>query len=263
MNVDVERDMTPNEFVDVVIDMVKERAPVDHPFFERLEKGELSIEQIQKMAYQMLFWFNHAVRPIGTVIKQNMDYPARLALMENMIDEETEDRCGHAAHYVLCQEFAEACGFDAKEIEAHNTTSRLRAHPKLEEAMEDMVTNGIRDEGPLVMAAGAMAEFTLPEFYARLFPPLKKHYGFTDEELEIFIIHIEGDEAHGDEGLNLIRNYAKSPDQRRRFYEMCKFTRDRHWETWEAVWEAVDMDLPQDFYPRHPMFSNRKQKKAA
>ena len=184
--------------------------------------------------------------------------------MENLIDEETEDRCGHAAHYVLAQEFAEACGFDAEEIENHNTNSTLRAHPKLEEAFEDMATFGVKEEGALTMAAGMVGgESTLPDFYTRLYPPLMKYYGFSEEELAIFIIHIEGDTEHMEEGKSLVRRYCVTQEQRERFMETARFVRDRQWETWDAVWEAMDLDLPQDVYPRHAMFANRDRQKAA
>ncbi len=257
-------DMTPDEYIDCVMAMVGEREPVDHPFFDRLERGEYSREQVQKMAYQMLFWFNHAVRNIGASLMHHMPQGARESIMENLIDEETEDRCGHAAHYVLAQEFAEACGYDRDEVEAFNTHNRLRAHPKLEEAFEDIARFGIKEEGALAMAAGMVGgESTLPAFYTRLYPPLIKYYGFTEEELAIFIIHIEGDTEHMEEGKSLVRRFCKTQEQRERFMETARFVRDRGWETWDAVWEAMELDLPQDVYPRHAMFASRERQKAA
>lgn len=257
-------DMTPDEYIDSVGRMVSERLPADHPFFERLEKGEYSIQQIQKMAYQMLYWFNHAVRGLGNTIKSNMDQDARTSLLENLIDEETEDRCGHAAHYVLAQEFAEACGFDQQELERLNSHRYLRAHPKLEESMEDMAHLGSCSEGVLSIASGMLGgEGSLPAFYQRLYPPLKKYYGFTDEELEIFIIHIEGDTEHMEEGKKLVRRYCTTQVQRDHFMDLARSWRDRVWESWDAVWDAMELDLPQDIYPRHSMFSSRGRREAA
>ena len=257
-------DMTPQKFIDSVMAMVSERLPVDHPFFERLERGEYSEEQIQKMAYQMLFWFNHAVRSLGTTIMKNMDQEARTALLENLIDEETEDRCGHAAHYVLAQEFAEACGFDRDDTENLNTHGYMRAHPKLEESFEDLATLGLREEGVIAIASGMLGgEGSLPAFYARLYPPLMKYYGFSEEELAIFIIHIEGDTEHMNEGKKLISRYCKTQEQRERVMSLARDCRDRVWESWDAVWEAMELDLPQDVYPRHAMFANRARQEAA
>ena len=100
------------------------------------------------------------------------------------------------------------------------------------------------------MAAGMVgAESLLPDFYIRMVPALKR-YGFTDKDLDIFIVHIEGDLEHAEEGLKLIRAYADTPERRQRFYSICEFVRDRLWEAWDAVFQAADLDLPQAVYPK-------------
>ena len=126
---DVTKDMTPDEFVEAVMEMVFERPLVDHPFLDRLERGEISRAQIAKSCYQMLYHFNHAVRCVGAALSQNMDRAARTSIMENLIDEETEFRCGDASHYALAMDFGEACGYDRGEIERTNIDGTLRAHP--------------------------------------------------------------------------------------------------------------------------------------
>jgi pyrroloquinoline quinone (PQQ) biosynthesis protein C len=106
------------------------------------------------------------------------------------------------------------------------------------------------------MAAGMVGgEALLPDFYMRIVPALRQ-YGFTDKELDIFIVHIQGDLEHAAEGRKLIRAYAASPEQRQRFYAIAKFARDRLWEAWDAVFQAADLDLPQAVRPK-------KLKKAA
>ena len=250
--IDVTREMKPDEFVDTVTGMVEQRRLADHPFLDRLVRGEVARDQINKICYQMMYYYNHSVRNVGSCLMHNMDLGARTAIMENLIDEETEERCGHAAHYVLAIEFAEACGYDRGEIEAANREGRLRPHPQLGDAMEDIVHFGIHDEPALAMAAGMVGgEAMLPDFYIRLVPPLKKHFGFTNRDLDIFIVHIEGDMEHAAEGRKLIRAYAHTPLQRRRFYGNARFVRDRLWECWDGVFKAADLDLPQAFWPQH------------
>ena len=261
---DVSKDMTPDEFVDAVMEMVFERPLVDHPFLDRLERGEISRAQIAKSCYQMLYHFNHAVRCVGAALSQNMDRAARTSIMENLIDEETEFRCGDASHYSLAMDFGVACGYDREEIERTNSDGTLRVHPQLEEAMEDMALFGIGDDGPLSMGAGMVGgEAVFPDLCIRLSAILKKNFGFTDEDLALFIVHIEGDTEHANEGKKLIRRYAKTPEQRRRFYSQCRRVRDRMWECCDAWWKAADMDLPQTIHPHDPQFAARGQKKAA
>ena len=132
MEVDVTRAMSPDAFVEIIEQMVNEKRLCEHPFLERLESGEVTREQINKVCFQMMYYYNNSVRNIGSCLMHNMDRGARTAIMENLIDEETEERCGYAAHYVIALDFAEACGYDGKEIEQANMRGEIRPHPALE-----------------------------------------------------------------------------------------------------------------------------------
>ena len=260
METDVTRDMSPDAFVELVEEMVNRRRLCDHPFLDRLERGEVTRGQIDKICYQMMYYYNNSVRNIGSCLMHNMDRGARTAIMENLIDEETEQRCGYAAHYVIALDFAAACGYDRKEIEQANLRGEIRPHPALEEGLEDVARFGTREEPALAMAAGMVgAESLLPDFYIRLVPALKP-YGFSDKELDIFIVHIEGDLEHAAEGRKLIRAYADTPERRQRFYAICEYVRDRLWEAWDGVFQAADLDLPQAVHPRKPAPPDKARK---
>ena len=90
MTVDVTKDMTADEYVQAITTMVNDRAISKLPFFERLERGEITREQLLKCVYQMMWYYNNSVRNLGCVLSKKMDLPARTAVMENLIDEETE-----------------------------------------------------------------------------------------------------------------------------------------------------------------------------
>ena len=199
----------------------------------------------------MMFYYNNSLRGLGSVMARHMDSHTRYALMENLIDEETEERCGYAAHYVIALDFAEACGYNRAEIEEANTKEVLRPHPQLEDALLELGGFGL-DGNPSLALAGAMVggEGLLPDLYIRMVQGLKKHFGFTDKELDIFIVHIEGDIQHSNEGRRLARVYAKTPEERMRFYSVCQAARDRVYEAWDGVFRAADLDLPQAVHPR-------------
>ena len=247
---DVTRDMTADEYVKIITDMVNERRISVLPFLDRLERGEITKEQISKVCYQMMFYYNHSVRCIGGALMGHMDRDARTAIMENLIDEETEDRCGYAAHYVIALDFAEACGYSRAEVEAANNDGTLQPHPQLQEALEDLARMGVWNKPEFAMAAGMVGgEGLLPDFYIRLVAGLRKNFAFTDKDLDIFIVHIEGDLEHVEEGRKLVRAYADTPERRQEFYNLCKYARDRVWEAWDGVFRAADVALPQAFYP--------------
>lgn len=243
--------MSPDEYVDFIDGMVKEKWLGDHPFLDRLERGEVTRDQVNKIAYQMMFYYNNTLRGLGSVLARHMDYETRHALMENMIDEETEARCGYAAHYVIALDFGVACGYNRAEIEEANTREALRPHPQLEEALMELGGFGLHEHPSLALAAAMVGgEGLLPDLYIRMVQGLKKHFGFTDKELDIFIVHIEGDIEHSNEGRRLARAYAKTPEERMRFYTVCKDARDRVYEAWDGVFRAADLELPQAVYPR-------------
>ncbi len=243
-------EMTPDEYADLVLAMVNERRLCDHPFFDKLERGDVTLEELQRSCYQMMWYYNNSVRNIGLALSAHMDWEARHAIMENIIDEETELRCGEAAHYILALKFARAVGYDSDEIEEANRRGTLRPDPQLECALESALNIGFHEDGALVIAAGMVgAEALLPDMYTRLVNGLKASFNLSDDDLDIFITHIEGDTQHMEEGRELVRSYATSPDQRRHFEELARFTRDRFYECWDAVWQAGERNLPQAFYP--------------
>jgi pyrroloquinoline quinone (PQQ) biosynthesis protein C len=250
MNRNPADDMSPGEYTDLVLSMVNERRLCDHPFFDRLERGEITMKQLQQICYQMMWYYNNSVRNIGLALSAHMDRGARHAILENCIDEETEQRCGEAAHYVLALKFARALGYNTDEIEEANRTGAIEPDPQLSYALESALQIGFHEDGALVIAAGMVgAEALLPDMYMRLVPPLKQHFSLTDDQLDIFITHIEGDVLHMEEGRQLVRAYATTPEQRVHFFKLARFTRDRFYECWDAVWQAADRGLPQALYP--------------
>ena len=52
-----------------------------------------------------------------------------------------------------------------------------------------------------------------------LVAPLHKHYGFTNKELEHFILHIAADKTHAKVGMRLILDHAKTSEQEEEAYE--------------------------------------------
>jgi len=247
-------DMTPDEYAALVLSAVNERRYCDHPFFDRLERGEVTLEDLQRSCYQMMWYYNNSVRNIGLALAAHMDNEARHAILENMIDEETEFRCGEAAHYVLALKFARAIGFDTAEIEEANKQGTLRPDPQLSHALESALQIGFHEDGALVIASGMVGvEALLPDMYTRLVEGLRKSFSFTDDELDIFITHIEGDTQHGEEGRELVRSYATTPQQRAHFMQLALFARDRFYECWDAIWRAGERKLPQSVHPREQL----------
>ena len=58
-------------------------------------------------------------------------------------------------------------------------------------------------------------EGQLPTLYPRYVEAMRK-MGFTEDDLEFFHVHIEGDTEHAHVGLELTQRYATTPDLQKR-----------------------------------------------
>ena len=69
-------------------------------------------------------------------------------------------------------------------------------------------------EDPIVAVAGLVVglESQVPSIYRRQTPTLRDKYGFTDEQVEFFDLHIVSDEIHGERGYQIVLEHADTPD---------------------------------------------------
>jgi pyrroloquinoline-quinone synthase len=50
----------------------------------------------------------------------------------------------------------------------------------------------------------------VPQIYSRTTPPLVEKYGFLEEEIVFFRLHIVADTEHGERGFEILERYADS-----------------------------------------------------
>jgi len=50
--------------------------------------------------------------------------------------------------------------------------------------------------------------------YAKTTPPLIEKYGFTEEEVTFFRLHIVADQEHGERAFNIVEKHAVTPEQK-------------------------------------------------
>ncbi len=56
-------------------------------------------------------------------------------------------------------------------------------------------------------------ESQVPRIYSKTTPPLIEKYGFTEDEVTFFTLHIVADQEHGDRGYEIVEKYATTPEQ--------------------------------------------------
>ena len=134
--------------------------------------------------------------------------------LQNMYEEEIAgDR-----HTDLLIRFAEACGTTRERVEDPNnmapTTLGLQSWCYSVAARENFVV------ATAALVVGL--ESQVPDIYRKQTPALRETYGFTDEEIEFFDLHIVSDEIHGERGYKIVLECADTPELQQRCLEIVR-----------------------------------------
>ena len=54
----------------------------------------------------------------------------------------------------------------------------------------------------------------MPRIYSKTTPPLLEKYGFAEDEVTFFTLHIVADAEHGEKGFEIVEKYATTDEQR-------------------------------------------------
>ncbi|MCC7199319.1 MAG: iron-containing redox enzyme family protein [Gammaproteobacteria bacterium] len=179
-----------------------------HAFSRAWAAGELSREQLGLWAVQHFYYIDAVPQQFAALYARLPDLDARQHLLENLLGEEMP-ATPEKRHPDLLLKFARACGLtDAylRSAEARGdvlpTTRAMRAW------VWELATIRTLSEA----CAGIMValEGQLPTLYPKYVAAMHK-MGFSDDDLEFFHVHIEGDTEHAHVGLELTDRYATTP----------------------------------------------------
>ncbi|HVL75948.1 MAG TPA: iron-containing redox enzyme family protein [Noviherbaspirillum sp.] len=135
-------------------------------------------------------------------------------LLYNMYEEEV----GGDRHTDLLIRFAEACGTTRERvIDPDNMSPTTRG-------LQSWCYALAMREDPIVAVAGLVVglESQVPAIYRNQSPALREKYGFTDEEVEFFDLHISSDEIHGERGYQIVLELANTPELQQRCVKICE-----------------------------------------
>jgi pyrroloquinoline-quinone synthase len=65
-------------------------------------------------------------------------------------------------------------------------------------------------------------ESQVPVIYSKTTPPLIEKYGFTEEEVTFFTLHIVADTEHGERGYEIVEKYATTDEVRANCVRLVK-----------------------------------------
>ncbi|HSN72102.1 MAG TPA: iron-containing redox enzyme family protein [Steroidobacteraceae bacterium] len=205
--------MPRNEFFAALEAARQPRHGGGHPFSRAWAAGELDRKQLGQWAVQHFYYIDPIPQQFGALFARLPDLDARQHLLENLLGEEMP-HAPEKRHPDLLAKFARACGMSDEEIyEAEERGAILPTTRAMRAWIWELST--IRTLAEACAGIMVALEGQLPTLYPKYVEAMRK-MGFSEDELEFFHVHIEGDTEHAHVGLELTERYATTPQQQAR-----------------------------------------------
>ncbi|TAJ74417.1 MAG: iron-containing redox enzyme family protein [Gallionellaceae bacterium] len=205
--------MAKSKFRQALEAAIEARHSSVHPWSEAWVSGKLNKRLLGEWVKQHYHYVSLFSQWLGTVYGNCPEDDVRDFLLENITEEEgVTGQAGFPAvrHTKLLLDFAEACGKSRKEVLDAQLNGEL-----LPETLGLQSWCRVQAHKPFVEAlAGFLVglESQVPKIYAKTTTPLLEKYGFTEEEVVFFRLHIVADEEHGERGFEIVERYATTPE---------------------------------------------------
>lgn len=224
--------LNEQEFRTALEEAIQGREARNASFSQAWANGELKRHHFARWAENHFHYVGPFADYLGYIYANTPDRAtdAKDFLLQNMYEEELSG----VRHTDLLIRFAEACG-----------TTRARVEdPKNMNA----VTRGlqgwcyaiaIREHFAVATAALVVGlESQVPGIYRRQLPPLIEKYGFTEEEVEFFELHITSDEVHGERGYQIVLENANTPDLQERCLDIVRAGAEMRFSYTKALYDT-------------------------
>ena len=207
--------MATSAFRQALEDAIAQRHSAVHPFSDAWVSGRLSKPLLGEWVKQHYHYVSHFSEWLASVYGDCPHEDVREFLLENITEEEgVTGQAGFPAvqHTKLLLDFAEACGKSRDEIVNAQVNGELLA-----ETLGLQSWCAVQAKKPFAEALAGLVvglESQVPKIYSKTTPPLIEKYGFTEDEVTFFTIHIAADIEHGEKGYEIVEKYATTDEQR-------------------------------------------------
>jgi pyrroloquinoline-quinone synthase len=207
-----------------------------HIFSRAWAAGELSRAQLGEWAIQHFYYIDPIPQQFAQLYARLPDLDARQHLLENLLGEEMP-ACPEKRHPDLLRKFARSCGVSDERIlraeqngEVLPTTRAMRAWI--------WELSSIRHLSEACAGIMVALEGQLPTLYPKYVEAMRK-MGFSDDDMEFFHVHIEGDTEHAHIGLELTARYATSPELQERAVAAVRASAEMRFSMLDGVYANV------------------------
>ena len=208
--------MNRDELRSALENAIKGKSANKSPFSLAWAEGSLSREHLARWAENHYHYVGPFADYLAYIYARTPDHmtDAKDFLLANMYEEEI----GGDRHTDLLIRFAEACGTTrARVVDQENMSPTTRA-------LQSWCYAVAMREDPVVAVAGLVVglESQVPSIYRKQTPTLRDKYGFSDEEVEFFDLHIVSDEIHGERGYQIVLEHATTVEMQQRCIKICE-----------------------------------------
>ena len=184
-----------------------------HAFSRAWAAGDLSRAQLGEWAIQHFYYIDPIPQQFALLYSRLPDLDARQHLLENLLGEEMPGKPGKR-HPDLLRKFARACGVsDERMLKAEQNGEILATTRAMRAWIWELVRHPHAARG--LRRHHGRARGQLPTLYPKYVEAMRK-MGFSEDDMEFFHVHIEGDTEHAHVGLELTDRYATTPELQQR-----------------------------------------------
>jgi pyrroloquinoline-quinone synthase len=186
-----------------------------HPFFERLERGEVPKEVVERWVTQFYPWL--ACVPLAMAERfarcpwEPTFDPYRKMILDQLVEEAGDPKGHEPGHPELWLRFAEGLGIPR---------ARMQSTPLLPStlvAIDDFLY--LNREVPFYVSAAGSSEPPNVELCQRLLPAFRTHYKVAEDHLKYYTLHVTADEDHSRWVGQMAADFAKTPEIRRQMWQ--------------------------------------------
>lgn len=177
---------------------------LDHPFYQRWNSGDLSMDELREYARQY-YHFTMAFPTFVSAVHANSDsLEVRQALLENLIEEER----GPENHPELWLRFCDSLGLDRSDVKSSEANDKTR---ELIDVMRGLTRDGEVHEG---LAALYAYESQIPAVSVSKIEGLDRNYEIRgDRETSFFAVHREADVIHSQTSEGLMQTLCTDSEK--------------------------------------------------
>ena len=99
-------------------------------------------------------------------------------------------------------------------------------------------TTAMREHFVVATAALVVGlESQVPSIYKKQIVPLREKYGFSEDEIEFFDLHITSDVVHGERGYQIVLENANTPELQQRCLQYVRWGAEMRYSYTKALYD--------------------------